>query len=66
MVEGTADRLGRTKKEITIQQKLAKGLFPIEADPAQIEQVLLNLFVNAADAMSGGGQLILKTLPTRI
>jgi CheY-like chemotaxis protein len=62
LVEETSDTLGRTKKEITIHRELAEDLFAIEADPGQIEQVLLNLFVNASDAMPGGGDLILKTM----
>ncbi len=64
LVEETSDTFGRTRKEITIHRKLAEDLFAIEADQTQIEQVLLNLFVNAADAMSGGGDLILKTMNT--
>jgi PAS domain S-box-containing protein len=62
LVEETSDTFGRTKKEITIHRELAKELFAIEADLAQIEQVLLNLYVNAADAMPGGGNLALKTI----
>ena len=61
-VEETSETFGRTRKEITIRRELAEDLFSIEADHRQIEQVLLNLFVNAADAMSGGGDLILKTM----
>lgn len=52
---------GRTKKEIRIHRKLPGGLWTVEADRAQIEQVLLNLFVNAWQAMPGGGDLFLQT-----
>jgi len=61
LVEETAETFGRTRKEITINRELTEDLLVIEADAGQIEQVLLNLFVNAADAMPGGGDLILKT-----
>ncbi len=64
LVEEISDAFGRTKKEITIHRELAKNLFTVEADLGQIEQVFLNLFVNAADAMPGGGDLILKTMNT--
>ena len=64
LVEETSDTFGRAKKEIVIHRGLAEDLFAIEADQAQIEKVLFNLFVNAADAMSGGGDLILKTMNT--
>ncbi|MBW1741477.1 MAG: PAS domain-containing protein, partial [Deltaproteobacteria bacterium] len=43
LVEESSETFGRTNKGITIHQKLARDLFPIEADPGQIEQVLLNL-----------------------
>ena len=64
LVEETSRTFGRTKKGITIHIELAEDLFAIEADSGQIEQVLLNLFVNAADAMSGGGDLVLRTMNT--
>jgi len=62
IVNEISDTFGQTRKEIVIHQKLAEDLFVIEADQRQIEQVLLNLFVNAADAMPGGGDLILETI----
>ena len=61
LVRETSDTFGRTKKDLSIYRELAEDLLAIEADPGQIEQVLLNLLVNAADAMPGGGDLILKT-----
>ncbi len=62
MLKEASETFGRTRKEVTIHRELAEGLLAIEADPGQIEQVLLNLFVNASDAMPGGGDLILKTM----
>jgi PAS domain S-box-containing protein len=62
LVEETSKAFGRTRKEITIHRELANDLFPIEGDLGQMEQVLMNLFVNAADAMPQGGDIFLKTI----
>jgi CheY-like chemotaxis protein len=52
---------GNTKKEIRIHSKFAKDLWNVEADRGQIRQVLLNLYVNAWQAMPGGGDLYIQT-----
>ena len=62
LVEETSEAFGRTRKQITVHSNFAKDLFAIEGDPGQIEQVIWNLLVNAADAMPRGGDLILKTI----
>jgi signal transduction histidine kinase len=47
--------LGRsaiTKKGASVQTRLAEGLFPVEGDRVQLQQVILNLVLNAVEAMS--------------
>lgn len=51
----------RTCKELSIHEDLGPDLFPAEVDQRQIEQVLLNIYVNAAHAMPGGGDLYVRT-----
>ncbi len=52
---------GRTKKEIQVQGKYEKNLWAVEVDPSQMRQALLNLYVNAWQAMPGGGTLYVQT-----
>ncbi|BBO70013.1 histidine kinase [Desulfosarcina alkanivorans] len=61
LVEQSARMFGRTRKEINLHVDADDPLNRVEADPRQVEQVLLNLYVNAWQAMPGGGDLYLKT-----
>ena len=48
-------------EDTTIAMKLGQSLDNVYADPSQLERVLLNLVVNSADAMPGGGRLVIET-----
>lgn len=61
LVEQSVIMFGQTKKEITIHYNFQPGLWLAETDQNQIEQVLLNLFVNASQAMPEGGELSIQT-----
>jgi len=52
---------GRTRKEINIRDKYEENLWVSEVDQSQIKQVLLNLYINAWQAMPGGGDLYIQT-----
>jgi two-component system cell cycle sensor histidine kinase/response regulator CckA len=61
IIDKSASMFGRTKKEIRIHKNLMPDLYTVEVDRGQIEQALLNLYVNAWQAMPEGGDLHLKT-----
>jgi signal transduction histidine kinase len=61
-IQGMTDLLDRTLGErVEIRTELAPGLCVVEADPAQLEAAILNIAVNARDAMPEGGALTLHT-----
>lgn len=67
LIVGMSDLLGRTiGAHITIESVLAGGLWQVAADPNQVENAILNLAVNARDAMPDGGKLTLETANTHL
>ncbi len=61
LVRETAETFGRARREIVIHTDLAPDLAAVEADQGQMEQVLLNLYINAWQAMASGGELTIGT-----
>ncbi len=65
---GNVSRMARRLigTDVQLHLDLASGLSPVLADPAQVEQVLLNLLVNARDAMPAGGTITVRTKNARL
>jgi two-component system, cell cycle sensor histidine kinase and response regulator CckA len=61
VIQKSAEMFSRTKKEIAVHTKYQDDLWPVEGDQGQIEQVFLNLYVNAWQAMPGGGEIYLES-----
>jgi two-component system cell cycle sensor histidine kinase/response regulator CckA len=62
VIRKSTEMFGRTKKEIKIHRKLQTDVWTVEVDQGMIEQVLLNLYVNAWQAMPDGGDIYIETM----
>ncbi len=51
----------RTRREVSFHEDFQEDLWTVEADAGQLKQVMLNLYVNACQAMPGGGRLSIRT-----
>jgi two-component system cell cycle sensor histidine kinase/response regulator CckA len=61
LIKHETHMFGQTKKEIGIKEKYEKKPWAVEVDQGQIRQALLNLYVNAWQAMPEGGELYIQT-----
>ena len=61
ILQETSATFAMTRKDITLHHDLEHTLSGVKADRGQIEQVVLNIYVNAAEAMVGGGELFITT-----
>jgi PAS domain S-box-containing protein len=61
IIDKSASMFARTRREIRVHPQLARDAWTVEVDRGQIEQVLLNLYINAWQAMPRGGDLYLTT-----
>ena len=66
LIEGTLEMFGRAQRHIVMKTRMDPDTPRVKGDPTQIEQVLLNLMINAVHAMPDGGQLFIETAATQL
>ncbi|MFH0728959.1 MAG: response regulator [Pseudomonadota bacterium] len=66
LIKKTASMFGRAKKEIKLNLDLQEELWSASVDRGQIQQVLLNLYVNAWQAMPKGGEISIRSANVEI
>jgi len=61
-VDGMLTMLKRLiSEDVELVWQPGAGLWPVRVDPSQVDQILANLCINARDAISGGGKVVIKT-----
>lgn len=66
LIQGTVDIFARTRRDIQVELHLAPDLPPVQADPGQMQQVLMNLLINAWQAMPLGGTITIQSRPVTV
>jgi nitrogen-specific signal transduction histidine kinase/CheY-like chemotaxis protein len=61
LIKKTTEMFSHTRKEIRIYDKYETNIRNVDIDQGQIEQVLMNIYVNAWQAMPGGGDIYVQT-----
>jgi two-component system, cell cycle sensor histidine kinase and response regulator CckA len=61
LVDKSSQLFGRTKKEISLSTKFDPNIWIVDVDQGQVERVMLNLYLNALQAMPAGGRLSIET-----
>lgn len=61
VIWATLEMFKKTRKDLLINAKYTQGLWPIYADRSQVEHIIMNLLLNAAEAMPETGQVDIST-----
>ncbi|MBS3758512.1 MAG: PAS domain S-box protein [Desulfobacterales bacterium] len=61
LIRMSAKMFSSTRKEITCHTRLEPDIWSVEVDPGQLEQVMMNLFINACQAMEDSGEIYIQT-----